>query len=303
MTVEGESSIDDLMKKLESVRVELNTATPTTQTTTTTTPTKGKIISNDRKVEPSDIPEEMIMTPTGAAIRAGDLVLVEEGVGRVRYVGECHFKPGLWMGIELNHPFGTNDGSIAGRRYFYTNPKRGTFHRPWNVRLPDGHKTYEKSYLKMDLGWQKYISSETGEVFYYISSRRRPKRSVTSSSSSVKIKSMTTKKEELFKMNTPERPWRRHRMSIVANSSMTDILKIDRSLDLSAALDMFNSADNEGTGVLNATEFVNLVSAAFDLSQDKAHRLFQCFDRNSDSGITFAEFVSFIRKSEAMLGL
>ena len=117
------------MKNLETARVEFSSETKKSTTETemkiTKQVEKGKIVSNDRKVEPLDIPEEMIMTPTGATIRAGDLVLVEEGVGRVRYVGECHFKPGLWMGIELNHPLGTNDGSIEDRRYFYTNPKRG----------------------------------------------------------------------------------------------------------------------------------------------------------------------------------
>ena len=126
---DDESSIQTLMKNLETARVEFNSGTKESTTETkmkiTKQVEKGKIVSNDRKVEPLDIPEEMIMTPTGATIRAGDLVLVEEGVGRVRYVGECHFKPGLWMGIELNHPLGTDDGSIEDRRYFYTNPKRG----------------------------------------------------------------------------------------------------------------------------------------------------------------------------------
>ena len=299
-TSADESSIQTLMKNLETARVEFGSQ-KTEDTTKETSNVEGKIVSNNRKVEPIDVPEEMIMTPAGATIRAGDLVLVEEGVGRVRYVGECHFKPGLWMGIELNHPLGTSDGSIAGRRYFYTNPKRGCFHRPWNVRLPDGHKSYEKRFLNMDLGWQKYISSETGEVFYYISSRRRPHH---------RLRRTTTRKDttkhvssELFKTKTPERPWRRHRSSITTNQSRELITRVDRSLDLTTALDMFNSADIEGTGVLNRTEFVNLVNSVFDISKDKSNRLFQCFDRNRDDGITFSEFVSFVRKSEALLGV
>ena len=68
-------------------------------------------------------------------------VLVEEGVGRVRYVGECHFKPGLWMGIELNHPLGTNDGSIEERRYFYTNPKRGNVTHFFPPSVPQSNLT------------------------------------------------------------------------------------------------------------------------------------------------------------------
>ena len=158
----------------------------------------------------------------------------------------------------------------------------------------------------MDLGWQKYISSETGEVFYYISSRRRPNHRLRRTSSVItneKPRDTTNLSTELFKMKTPERPWRRHRLSIVNQSPKELISKVDRSLDLTTALNMFNAADTEGTGVLNRTEFVSLVQSVFDLSKDKSIKLFHCFDRNSDAGITFAEFVSFVRKSEALLGV
>ena len=49
--------------------------------------------------------------------------------GQIAYIGETHFAPGDWAGIVLDEPNGKNDGSIAGKRYFQCEPKKGIFSR------------------------------------------------------------------------------------------------------------------------------------------------------------------------------
>jgi dynactin complex subunit len=48
----------------------------------------------------------------------------------VRFIGEAHRGPGLWLGVELGDGSGKNDGSIDGKRYFTCLPKHGLFVRP-----------------------------------------------------------------------------------------------------------------------------------------------------------------------------
>ncbi|KAI8960856.1 dynein associated protein-domain-containing protein [Daldinia sp. FL1419] len=51
----------------------------------------------------------------------------------VRFVGQTHFAPGDWIGIELEDEGGKNDGSVQGERYFDCSPGRGMFVRPATV--------------------------------------------------------------------------------------------------------------------------------------------------------------------------
>ena len=63
--------------------------------------------------------------------RVGDRVYVytNKGVqyGRVRYLGSTEFAPGYWAGLELDEPMGKNDGSVAGKRYFWCPTNYGLF--------------------------------------------------------------------------------------------------------------------------------------------------------------------------------
>ncbi|ORX62317.1 hypothetical protein DM01DRAFT_1342158 [Hesseltinella vesiculosa] len=45
----------------------------------------------------------------------------------VRYIGPVHWAEGEWIGVELERAVGKNDGSVNGRRYFYTGANRGIF--------------------------------------------------------------------------------------------------------------------------------------------------------------------------------
>lgn len=50
--------------------------------------------------------------------------------GTVRFNGETHFAPGVFIGVELDQPFGKHDGFYDGRRYFHAQPNTGVFVRP-----------------------------------------------------------------------------------------------------------------------------------------------------------------------------
>ena len=73
---------------------------------------------------------------SGTAFSIGQRVLVG-GVesGTVRFVGATHFKPGLWIGVELDAEKGKNDGCIDGEQYFTCPVGHGVF-APANKLVP-----------------------------------------------------------------------------------------------------------------------------------------------------------------------
>eukprot|EP00055_Hartaetosiga_balthica_P000902 m.137735 g.137735 ORF g.137735 m.137735 type:complete len:557 (-) comp12254_c0_seq1:99-1769(-) len=64
-------------------------------------------------------------------INVGDRVDVNGGKGQglVRFKGQTQFKKGTWYGVQLDKPFGKNNGTVAMVTYFKTKPKHGVMVR------------------------------------------------------------------------------------------------------------------------------------------------------------------------------
>merc|ERR1712128_367601 len=68
-------------------------------------------------------------------------VTVKGGVkhrGCVRFLGEAEFKPDqLWVGVQLDEPFGKNNGSVGGVKYFECGTNYGMFVKPDMIECGD----------------------------------------------------------------------------------------------------------------------------------------------------------------------
>lgn len=57
-------------------------------------------------------------------------VLADGRQAIVKFIGETHFAPGEWIGLELEDGSGKNDGSVQGQSYFECEMGRGMFVKP-----------------------------------------------------------------------------------------------------------------------------------------------------------------------------
>uniref|UniRef100_A0A915CPI7 CAP-Gly domain-containing protein n=1 Tax=Ditylenchus dipsaci TaxID=166011 RepID=A0A915CPI7_9BILA len=55
-------------------------------------------------------------------------------IGQIAFIGNTHFKPGMWIGVIYDQAVGKNDGSIDGHRYFTCEPNHGGFVVPKAVK-------------------------------------------------------------------------------------------------------------------------------------------------------------------------
>lgn len=76
--------------------------------------------------------------PELSDFQIGQTVEFSKGVkATVQFVGNTHFSPGDWIGIELEDASGKNDGSVQGQRYFDCPSGHGMFTRPSVLKIID----------------------------------------------------------------------------------------------------------------------------------------------------------------------
>ena len=76
--------------------------------------------------------------PELSEFQIGQTVELSKGVkATVQFVGNTHFAPGDWIGIELEDASGKNDGSVQGQRYFDCPSGHGMFTRPSVLKIVD----------------------------------------------------------------------------------------------------------------------------------------------------------------------
>ena len=57
----------------------------------------------------------------------GDNVIVNGHSATVKFIGTTDFATGTWYGLELDQPFGKNNGAVQGRQYFTTSKSDGNY--------------------------------------------------------------------------------------------------------------------------------------------------------------------------------
>uniref|UniRef100_A0A0B7AJW1 CAP-Gly domain-containing protein n=1 Tax=Arion vulgaris TaxID=1028688 RepID=A0A0B7AJW1_9EUPU len=68
-------------------------------------------------------------------LELGAMVLCNNELGVIRYMGPTELGEGTWLGVELRKPKGKNDGSVQGKRYFTCPPNCGLLVKPSRVTL------------------------------------------------------------------------------------------------------------------------------------------------------------------------
>ncbi|KAM8833694.1 dynactin subunit 1 isoform 5-T7 [Synchiropus picturatus] len=126
----------------------------------------------------------------GRPVKVGSLVeVIGKGqCGTVAYIGTTSFASGKWVGVILDEPKGKNDGTVQGKRYFTCEENHGIFVRQSQIQLvDDGADT---------------TSPETPEP----NANKVPKREITETSKSSKLRGLKPKKTTARRPKQASRP-------------------------------------------------------------------------------------------------
>ncbi|KAF8184463.1 tubulin-folding cofactor B [Pholiota molesta] len=107
----------------------------------------GRFGEREASAEPEPAPESYDI-PVGARCEIESLEPGLSKRGAVRFIGPTKFGKGIWVGVQYDEPFGKNDGSVQGERYFTCPPNYGVFVKPEKVKVGD----YPVEELDVDMG-------------------------------------------------------------------------------------------------------------------------------------------------------
>lgn len=57
--------------------------------------------------------------------------------GTIKFVGPTKFSPGTWVGVQLDEPFGKNNGTVKDTQYFECEENYGMFVKPGKITIGD----------------------------------------------------------------------------------------------------------------------------------------------------------------------
>ena len=167
-------------------------------------------------------------------------------------------------------------------RYFITNPGRGLFVRPWNLRIVGEHNTHGKRLLTKK--WKLFIDPNTGHRYYFNDDKAER---ATAGYSHAKTNSPSTAKLSSKRVATIVR-----RASFKARQAL-------RQLSQDDMMKIFNEADPKGTGMLDKEEFAVACRAVNEaITEQEANVVFDYLDINHDDAINFYEFINFAHNPE-----
>ncbi|KAJ2906986.1 hypothetical protein GGI21_003969, partial [Coemansia aciculifera] len=92
-------------------------------------------MSAARRQSSAELSSSRSRAPSLVGPGLGQAVEVQGGRGIIRFSGSTEFATGRWLGVELEGPYGKNDGSVNGKRYFECQPDYGVFVRSSQVKL------------------------------------------------------------------------------------------------------------------------------------------------------------------------
>ena len=118
--------INDSLNRAESDQSIASTLTNSSQITT------NKLKQDEHKEAPEEQLPEWIKEGAHVIVSTNSVM---NKPGHVRYIGPTNFAGGAWIGVELEHTFGKNDGSVKGKRYFKCDENKGVFVRADKLTL------------------------------------------------------------------------------------------------------------------------------------------------------------------------